>query len=319
MLKCVLHKGEVSWLGKLTPFSGADVAAFDLTVLWMDIGVALLAGVFLGLEFYASQVLARRAPGVLALLLAAVGGVLWWLSDGARVAAGCGIVAAFFLLAWLISFESVRQQLSRRLTPKAVWCLVLVVGMIASRYQASHVAASVHRTPAEESVEFRDVPVRETKAVTDAGLDIPLFQFEMFTPAEEAEQAILAEERYQHQVIRLAEPSSNCNCHGWVFTGGQFGIRNPDVPAILQDNGYAPVQDIQEGDLAIYTAGREFTHSGIVRVVDPGGRVLIESKWGPFGVFLHAPDMQPFSGTYKIYRSARKGHVIKLQTLLDSQ
>jgi len=300
-------------------FLGTYVATFDLTVLWVDIGIALLAAIFLGLEFYASQVLARRAPGVLALLLASTAGAVWWLRDGARIAAGCGIVAGFFLLAWMISFEEVRQQLSRRLTPKVVWCVVLAVGMVASRYQASHVAASIHRTGREETVEFRDVPVRGANGLTDAGHAIPLFQFEMLTPAADAEDGILTEVRYQHQVIRLAEPSASSNCHGWVFTGGQFGIRNPDVPLILRDNGYAHVPDIQEGDLAIYTADLEITHSGIVRVVDPGGRVLVESKWGPFGVFLHAPDVQPFSGTCAFYRSVREGHGIKLQALLDSQ
>jgi hypothetical protein len=233
------------------------VATFDLAVLFVDLGLALAAAVFLGLEFSASRKFTR---------------------------------------------------------PKIFGILILAIGMIASRYQASHLLAAMPSAGAAEAVDFRDVPIQATLAKTDAGRTIPLFQFEMLTSAEAAELAILAEERYQHQVIRLGVSSPASNCHGWVFTGGQFGIRNPDVPQILADNRYEVVQDVREGDLAIYTNGNEITHSGLVRVADSSGKVLVESKWGPFGVFLHAPAMQPFSGMCAFYRSTRKGHLVALQS-----
>jgi hypothetical protein len=239
----------------LSYLPGVDVATYDLAILLVNLGVALLAVLFLGLEFYSSRKVTRA---------------------------------------------------------KVFGCLVLVIGMVASRFQASHLMAAMRHLPQDEAVEFRDVPVAGASATTDAGRAVALFQFEVLTSVEQAEHAILAEERYQNQVIRLGVASSASNCHGWVFTGGRFGIRNPEVPAILTDNRYEPVTEVREGDLAIYTTGNEITHSGLVRVADSSGRVLVESKWGPFGVFLHAPESQPFSGTCAYYRSSRKGHLIGL-------
>lgn len=289
------------------------MAAWNLTLLWTDLGIAALAASFLALEFYASKVLARGAPGFLALILAALAGAAWWLNDGASLAAGCAALAAFCLVAWMANLDAVRLQVSQRLTPKVAWGLVLVASMIMSRYQASQVAASVRRVPQEAVLDFRDVPQRTVRAFTDRAQSVELFHFEMYTPAQAAEQAILAEDKYQYHVIRLAEANAASNCHGWVFTGGQFGIRNPDVPGILADNGYVQVQDVREGDLAIYVTAGQMTHSGIVRALDPAGHALIESKWGPFGVFLHAPDIQPYSGICGYYRSPRAGHLLELR------
>jgi hypothetical protein len=290
----------------------ADAAGIDLILLWTAVGAAALAGIFLGLEFYAAPLWARRAPGAIALILAAASLLVWCLSRSPSVAVGCGILAGLYLVAWPMSLEAVRQRLNRLLTPKVLWGLMLGISLLASRYLATHLLAALDHIPASEEVEFRDVPVREVSAVTDSGRAIPLFHFEMFTPAKDAEQLILAAEKFQHQVIRVEQPSAECNCHGWIFTGGQFGIRNPDVRAILADNGYVAVKDVREADLAIYTNGDDYTHSGVVRLTDPSGLILVESKWGPFGVFLHAPDMQPFSGVCTFYRSARHGHQLAL-------
>jgi hypothetical protein len=135
----------------------------------------------------------------------------------------------------------------------------------------------------------------------------------MSASPDAVESAVLAAADYQNRVIRLAGSSDACNCHGWTFTGGKYGIRNPDVGMILADNGYAIVQEPQDGDLAIYTNADQITHSGKVRLTRPGDSILVESKWGPFGVFLHAPDAQPFSGVCAFYRSARPGHLLGLQ------
>jgi len=124
---------------------------------------------------------------------------------------------------------------------------------------------------------------------------------------------LLAASDFQTKVLRLTGPNADCNCHGWIFTGGQYGIRNSDVPMILADNGYLRVESPQEGDLAIYDNRGEYTHSGRVRLTRPEGGVLIESKWGPFGVFLHALDAQPFSGVCTFYRSPRSGHRLEIQ------
>jgi hypothetical protein len=291
----------------------ADPAFVDLTLLWTDVGAAVLAVIFLGLEFYADGGLVRRAPAVFAAILGIIAIAAWWLQDRAGIATGCSLLTAVCLVAWAARVEPIRHQFTRLLTPKVVWCAVLIASMIVSRYLATHLLAAVSQPPASESIELGDVPVQNIRAETDRGRAIPLFQFELATSTEKAEDVILAAEKYEHQLIRLAPSSGDCNCHGWVFTGGQFGIRNPDVPTILADNSYTPTEQPQDGDLAIYKSGGDITHSGIVRIADEQGLVLIESKWGPFGVFLHPPDAQPFSGICQFYRSARSGHVVVLR------
>jgi hypothetical protein len=115
------------------------------------------------------------------------------------------------------------------------------------------------------------------------------------------------------EVVRVRPPDTACNCHGWLFAGGQFGIADAEVPAILADNGYAPVGQAEDGDLALYRCGDEITHSGVVRRVDNQAGVTIESKWGPFGVYLHAPSDLPFRGECAFYRTARRGHRLAIQ------
>jgi hypothetical protein len=78
----------------------------------------------------------------------------------------------------------------------------------------------------------------------------------------------------------------------------------------LSDNGYQEVSEPQEDDLAIYTSAGKITHSGVVRMVDKHAPILIESKWGPLGVYLHAIDQQPFPGACKFFRSPRANDLL---------
>ncbi|MBW8886012.1 MAG: hypothetical protein JF612_14835, partial [Planctomycetia bacterium] len=41
--------------------------------------------------------------------------------------------------------------------------------------------------------------------------------------------------------------------------------------------------------------------------------ILIESKWGPLGVYLHTIEKQPFPGTWMFYRSARVDHLLAMR------
>jgi hypothetical protein len=172
---------------------------------------------------------------------------------------------------------------------------------------------------------------QQSRALTDAGRVIPLFRFEAFViPVEGqqlpfhpqhdgqfflrmAEQKFLANTREDaSKIVRLIEPHTACNCHGWVFTKGKFGIEDSQVSMILADNGYVRVNDPREGDIAIYEDGERIAHSGLVRITSAGAGILVESKWGPFGVFLHAPLAHPFPGACSFYRSTRSGHAIAI-------
>jgi hypothetical protein len=294
------------------------VASFYFTLLCMSLSAALLAGVLLGLEVFATRSIARTAPGVIAATLGCSSITALCLNYG-WFAAGSASLAVVLLAAWPVTFEAVRQRLMRLLTAKAAWALVLGISLIASRYLAAHVLQTIERQPSPQSVDLEDVPVHFTTAFTDAGQTVPLFHFKIHSTSSEIQQFIDANEKDRSQIIRLYEANSASNCHGWVFTGGEFGIRDPDVAAILHYNGYQEVGEPREDDLAIYMDAGQITHSGVVRMVDKHAPILIESKWGPLGVYLHAVEMQPFKGACKFYRSSRASHSLVMRpTPFDS-
>jgi hypothetical protein len=204
------------------------------------------------------------------------------------------------------------QLVSRFLTPKVIWALVLVASLIGSRYLAAHLIGTLASQEQQHSVDLQDVPVLDRQAYTDKGRPISLFHFALHTSADEVEQFMQASETHQKQVIRLANANPATNCHGWVFLDGAYGLRDFEVHQILEDNGYTVVDSPREGDVAIYTTSGKINHSGLARRPDPHGPILVQSKWGPFGLYLHAPDKQPFGGLCTFYRSPRAGHAIQL-------
>jgi len=204
------------------------------------------------------------------------------------------------------------QLLSRFLTPRVIWALVLVASLVGSRYLAAHLIGGFGSDPEQHAVDLQDVPVLDRQAYTDKGRPIALFHFALHTSADEVEQFMQASETHQRQVIRLANANPATNCHGWVFLSGEYGLRDFEVHQILEDNGYVAVESPQEGDVAIYTRDGKIAHSGLARRPGPHGPILVESKWGAFGLYLHAPDKQPFGGVCTFYRSPRAGHAIHL-------
>jgi hypothetical protein len=111
-------------------------------------------------------------------------------------------------------------------------------------------------------------------------------------------------------VIRLAPPSADCNCHGWVFLAGQYWMPARDVNLILQDNGYQRVKSPAVGDLVVYWAeDGDIAHSGVVRALDADGAALVESKWGDLGRYLHRAELR-FFGRHQFFHSARTGHLL---------
>src|SRR5262249_49733975 len=101
-------------------------------------------------------------------------------------------------------------------------------------------------------------------------------------------------------------------CHGWVFAMGQAWISGAAVDTILDDNGYASVDDPAVGDLVVYRDGTgKVLHSGIVRGVAGDERILVESKWGALGIYVHAAGHTGYADNFKFYRSKRQGHLLR--------
>jgi len=164
------------------------------------------------------------------------------------------------------------------------------------------------------------VPVAHIRALTDQGHVIPLRQ--AAHPPEPGLfarlQASLPERAGVFERVLLTTPVwQDCNCHGWIFTGGRFFIASEDVPDILTDNGYYPVTDPCPGDLAVYHYGDgHIAHTGLVynaAGAAGGGKVEVQSKWGIMGgVYRHASHVHPYQTCQcTFYRSPRPGHLLR--------
>lgn len=155
--------------------------------------------------------------------------------------------------------------------------------------------------------------VANQTAHTDSGTLIQLYGRES-TP-DELSKFFRATQKHVSSVSRFAmfraEPEPEVNCHGWVFSE-QHIVRCEDVPTILNDNGYELITEPQLNDLVVYSGQSGLVvHTGVVCGFLAGEKVLIESKWGVAGRYVHLVDEQPYSQDYRFYRSPRDGHKLK--------
>jgi hypothetical protein len=154
----------------------------------------------------------------------------------------------------------------------------------------------------------------EEAALTDEGRRINLMKAVEERSHEETaywERHFLEGGEWQEHVIARVPPNDHSNCHGWVFTGGRYWLSPQDAAIILKDNHYQAVTNPEPGDLAIYhdDAGNVL-HSGIVRgKIDED--ILIESKWGTLGVYLHLAQGCVYGSTVAYYHSGRQGHLLR--------
>lgn len=182
-------------------------------------------------------------------------------------------------------------------------------GRATKRPGANHAAPAP--APAGDPVEAVQAAVR-----TDAGTEIRI----VITPPEETSDAageVAMLERFQlrHRVIRTAPADASYSCHGWVFTAVPCHLSGGDVEVILRENGYREVAAPRAGDLVVYRdAGGAVAHTGVVRVAGPDGLVLVESKWGARGRYLHRPEGCCYGGRIAYYRGKRADHRLKVVT-----
>jgi len=151
---------------------------------------------------------------------------------------------------------------------------------------------------------------------TDEGSAVPVW-----VPNSDASMAhepgrearFLQGSRLELKVIQTAPASNAYNCHGWIFAGGRFWVRGANVAQILKENGYRPAGEPRPGDVAVFRdATGEVSHSALVRSAGPGGAVILESKWGQMGRYLHRATEHAYSSHHcTYYRSSREGHVLR--------
>jgi hypothetical protein len=134
------------------------------------------------------------------------------------------------------------------------------------------------------------------------------------TPARLAAQDRLLARFHLHGVT-IQQPQSwdNANCHGFVFAARRYWIGGGEIDGILDDNGYQATTTIRADDLAVYRgADGDVVHTAIVRGLAEHDIILVESKWGLAGRFIHPHDRHPYPGVAcTFYRSARLGHTLR--------
>jgi hypothetical protein len=224
---------------------------------------------------------------------------------------------------WFISGVNIAVSSAHR---PAVRCSLLVgvgvatmIASIMAYVRANDADAAAHDAALGElellQGKLATVPARHAKAATDRGTNIVLKEpvgasDEHGAELSGAEERILRNAQLDKQVIRRGSVDDRSNCHGWVFTGARFFLSGADVELILRENGYEEHPKPQPGDLVVYRQAGAIAHTGIVRYVSEGQPVLVESKWGELGVFLHPTDKSPYGTNYTFHRSARAGHLL---------
>jgi hypothetical protein len=115
---------------------------------------------------------------------------------------------------------------------------------------------------------------------------------------------------YNNQRIEQAPEDLQSNCHGWVFAGGRYLLTGDGVEMILADNNYRTVAAPQPGDVVIYRdRSKQIVHTGLVRLVLDNGTVIVESKWGIGGRYLHKPEDQFYTPAFAYYRKYGVKHL----------
>lgn len=192
--------------------------------------------------------------------------------------------------------------------------IVLIV-VSTARFASSEADEAISDSHWLEAVTARPdtTEATNTLVVTDLGRRLrPHRAIHARTPEEmvEAENVAIGRNPFSNLIIRRGPASDECNCHGWVFTGGKYWLSNDDVQAILEENGYDAVMSPEPGDLVIYSQGKTISHTAIVRACGPTVPVMVEGKWGCMGVYLHGVDDSLYGKQYTYYRSVRDNHIL---------
>jgi len=298
---------------------------------WLDatvFGVVFLGsvGAGLGLAGLMSRSLRRTAavPAMLAAILAAT----------ALALAGAGLphdawLGPLFVAGFCAAIAALRSDYVGRIVhavlavasrPKLQWAALVVVSPAAAigwQWVSEPVIEEWSRPP-DLVAAHEPVPLlRHGKqtAWTDYGRTIPLYS--PAAPASAAnlsacDNAVFTNGDFAARALRVGPPTDSFNCHGWTFSHGLYWIQGPDAETILADNGYLLVAEPQPGDLIIYRGygGGPIQHSGIVFSAGPDRPVLVQTKWGKGGLYVHPPKDMPYPGDYFYYRSPRTGHLL---------
>jgi|GEM_PF-4357870 len=116
-------------------------------------------------------------------------------------------------------------------------------------------------------------------------------------------ESVLLHPDFFARLIRVGPPDYRFNCHGWTFLDGKDDMIASSVDALVESGRLQPVSKPRLGDVILYRDQHgQVMHSGRVQAVGCDGLVLVESKWGPFGRYLHLPDLPRNAASWQYYR-----------------
>ena len=187
-------------------------------------------------------------------------------------------------------------------------CVAVAMGAFAATACGFFHHAAPRPTPADELGLAQTVAVQGVSMRTDQGTPIDVKRLSA------AVAPGTVPDGYAGRLIVAGGREALSNCHGWVFTNGEFCVDGAMVDDILRDNGYVPVDDPQPSDLIIYRdADGVPVHTGLVQATGRNGFVLVESKWGQLDVYWHTPADQRYADHWEYWRSPRAGHRLDVQ------
>jgi hypothetical protein len=242
----------------------------------------------------------------------------WWIGIGSGVMILVPLTSPRLWLGLARWIQSLSVHKPSRVFALAALILVgLGWGLAYRHYEQSQLAQADAMLSQQEARNAPLVAPAPVLGVTDLGqtieLDLPVDPADL-AYLEELEEASAPIQQYQHHwLIRRGPPDDNSNCHGWVFTNGKYNIAGRSVPTILEQNNYVQVKNPEIGDLVVYrNTNGDISHTGIVRAVLGKNDVLIESKWGRMGVYLHPVEKSCYGPNFEYYRSERGTHIITM-------
>ncbi|MFQ3650610.1 MAG: hypothetical protein SNJ75_09770 [Gemmataceae bacterium] len=290
-----------------------SLVTFGVGILTLGVGWLLVTQTRWG-RTVAAQLGLSCAAGLLVV-------PLWSLSP--VLAGAVGLSAAVMLALAVLRSPLPRQVLEMLARPMIQAGLLTVAGAGLLTFGLYRIDAELQESLAESDTLFAsltrevDFPPSPTLTVqTDQGNPI-----ELWMPTSQSMEDLLSfseldylrRMRLEASLIQTGPADGEYNCHGWVFTGGRYWVRGKSVEAILHDNGYRETNKPMIGDLCIYRDPHgEVSHSAIVRGLGDKGLVLLESKWGKLGRYIHmAHEHHAYSGHVPtFYRSPRTGHLL---------
>lgn len=305
-----------------------DQANLEIWTLLLGFALSLVAAAVLGWrmwwgnseEFPWLGTLCRLAAIFVAALLSADAIV----SSSQKMSSSRHFIVSFLAVGAAVLTTQIHRLFAAYARSPKAWSRtvsqgLLVAMFLATAYWLGHRIFHDTRNTLDFSL-FADTPgtlseVPGQVLVTDRGRVLPVFCWEVEDQVFEDFAALSAARlRDSHQAIILrAPPDKWANCHGWVFTGGAYLMRGREVAKLLADNGYQVVDHPTVNDVVVYRGGKgTILHTGLVRGVLDDGTVLVESKWGLEGRYLHRPEDQPYSPQFSYYRSPRVGHLATL-------